>query len=75
MDEEIILKLGMYIMALERISNAYSINHILCSYLYMPFVAGKRFGKNFTATTNTSVPIEVLWDAIFFYDLHVVSGE
>jgi hypothetical protein len=47
------MKLGMYIMAPERISTAHFINtshHSVCLYFY---VAMQLLGKNVTAPTNT----------------------
>jgi hypothetical protein len=56
MPEPIFIKLCMYIMALEPISTVYSIkssHHSVCLYVYFPFVARQRLGKNVTAATKT----------------------
>jgi hypothetical protein len=52
-------------MPSEPISAAYFINRChqsVCLYVYPPFVARKRLGKNVTAATNSHATIEELLD-------------
>jgi hypothetical protein len=66
MPEPIIVKRGVYIVALDPISAAYFINpshQAVYLYVYSPVVARQWLGKNVIAATNTHVTIEELLDA------------
>jgi hypothetical protein len=64
MAESIFMKLGMYIMAPEPISTAYSINPFHQS-VHPPTVARQWLGKNVTVATNTHATIKELLDMSF----------
>jgi hypothetical protein len=68
MPELIFMKLGMYIMAPEPVSNAYSINPSHQSvrlYVYPPIVSMQRLGEYVNAVTNTHATVEKLLAASF----------
>jgi hypothetical protein len=63
MPEPIFTELGMYVMTLEPISEAFFTNRShqsLCLYVYPPIAATKRFCKIVTAATNAQSKIELL---------------
>jgi hypothetical protein len=62
------MKLGMYIMTPQPVSNEYFINpshQSVCLYEYTPIVASQRLSKSIMAATNTQETIKELLKEIF----------
>jgi hypothetical protein len=68
MPKQILMELGMYIMAAEPISKACFIDpskQSMCLYVYPPVVGRQRLGKSVTAATNIQATIEESLEASF----------
>jgi hypothetical protein len=77
MAEPICMKLGIYVMAPDPISEAYFINpspQSLCLYVHPHNVARQRLGKNVTAVTDIHNNREIVGHVVF-YAVLVISRE
>jgi hypothetical protein len=76
MNEQIIMKLDMYIMASEPVLKAYLVKPCyksVCLYVHPSTVTRQRLSKNFTSETNAHATIEENFGRVIFYPVRVVS--